>query len=57
MQDYQERFNNPYTAARRGLIDDVIEPSQTRRTLIHALELTLSKREHHLPRKHGIAPM
>ena len=57
VQDYQERFNNPYTAARRGLIDDVIEPSQTRRTLIHALELTLSKREHHLPRKHGIAPM
>jgi propionyl-CoA carboxylase beta chain len=57
VQDYQERFNNPYTAARRGLIDDVIEPSQTRRTLIRALELTLSKREHHLPRKHGIAPM
>lgn len=57
VQEYQQRFNNPYTAAARGLIDDVIEPGQTRRTLIRALELTLSKRERHLPRKHGIAPM
>ncbi len=57
IQDYQKRFNNPYAAAARGLIDDIIEPSQTRRTLIRALELTLSKREHHLPRKHGISPM
>ena len=41
----------------RGLIDDVIEPRDTRRVLIRALELTLSKRERHLPKKHGIAPM
>jgi propionyl-CoA carboxylase beta chain len=55
--DYEEKFNNPYVAAARGLIDDVIEPRDTRRVLICALELTLSKRERHLPKKHGIAPM
>ena len=44
-------------AAARGLIDDVIEPRDTRRVLIRALELTLSKREKHVPRKHGISPM
>jgi acetyl-CoA carboxylase carboxyltransferase component len=55
--EYEDRFNNPYVAASRGLIDDVIEPRDTRRVLIRALELTLSKRERHLPRKHGISPM
>jgi propionyl-CoA carboxylase beta chain len=55
--DYEQNFNNPYVAAARGLIDDVIEPRDTRRILIRALELTLSKRERHLPKKHGIAPM
>jgi acetyl-CoA carboxylase carboxyltransferase component len=55
--DYEEKFNNPYVAAARGLIDDVIEPRDTRRVLICALELTLSKREAHVPKKHGISPM
>ena len=55
--DYEEKFNNPYVAAARGLIDDVIEPRDTRRMLICALELTLSKRETHVPKKHGISPM
>jgi propionyl-CoA carboxylase beta chain len=55
--DYEERFNNPYVAASRGLIDDVIEPRDSRRVLIRALELTLSKRERHVPKKHGISPM
>ncbi len=54
--DYEERFNNPYVAAARGLIDDVIEPRDTRRVLIRALELTLSKRERHVSKKHGISP-
>jgi methylmalonyl-CoA decarboxylase subunit alpha len=57
VEDYQRRFNNPYVAAQRGLIDDVIQPRETRRALIKALELTLSKRERHLPKKHGISPM
>ncbi len=55
--DYQARFNNPYVAASRGLIDDVIEPAQTRQVLIRALDLTISKRETHVMRKHGISPM
>lgn len=57
VSDYRTRFNNPYVAASRGLIDDVIAPSETRRVLIRALEFTLSKHERHLPKKHGIAPM
>jgi propionyl-CoA carboxylase beta chain len=55
--DYEARFNNPYMAAARGLIDDVIEPRDTRRVLIRGLELTLSKHERHIPKKHGISPM
>jgi propionyl-CoA carboxylase beta chain len=55
--DYERRFNNPYVAAARGLIDDVIEPQDTRRVLIRALELTLSKWERHTHKKHGLAPM
>jgi len=54
--DYEERFNNPYVCAARGLIDDVIEPRDTRRVLIRALEVTLSKRERHQPKKHGLSP-
>lgn len=57
VQDYQTRFNNPYVTASRGLIDDVIEPRDTRRVLARALEFTLSKREHHVSKKHGISPM
>jgi acetyl-CoA carboxylase carboxyltransferase component len=55
--DYKQRFNNPYVAAGRGLIDDVIEPRDTRRVLIRGLELSLSKWETHTSRKHGISPM
>jgi len=57
VDDYETRFNNPYVTAARGLIDDVIEPRDTRRVLIRSLEFTLSKRERHAPRKHGISPM
>lgn len=56
VSDYEERFNNPYVCAARGLIDDVIEPRDTRRVLIRALEVTLSKRERHTPKKHGLSP-
>jgi propionyl-CoA carboxylase beta chain len=56
MREYETRFNNPYLAAARGLIDDVIEPRDTRRVLIRALALTLNKRENHVARKHSLAP-
>jgi propionyl-CoA carboxylase beta chain len=56
VREYEDRFNNPYVAAARGLVDDVIEPRETRRTLIRGLELTLNKREAHVARKHSLAP-
>ena len=55
--DYRERFANPYTAARQGYIDDVIEPSRTRPRLINALEMLQNKRDHNPPKKHGNMPL
>jgi len=57
IEDYKEQFANPYTAAERGYIDDVIEPRRTRPVLIDALETALSKRERRPPRKHGNIPL
>jgi len=55
--DYKERFANPYTAAERGYVDDVIEPRRTRPVLIDALETSLTKREPRPRRKHGNIPL
>jgi propionyl-CoA carboxylase beta subunit len=55
--DYKERFANPYSAAERGYVDDVIEPRRTRPYLIRALEATLPKREPAPKRKHGNIPL
>src|SRR6266571_2255044 len=55
--DYKERFANPYTAAERGYVDDVIEPRRTRPVLIDALETTLGKAEPRPRRKHGNIPL
>ncbi|MGH2705535.1 MAG: acyl-CoA carboxylase subunit beta [Actinomycetota bacterium] len=55
--DYAERFANPFIAAERGYIDDVIEPAETRPRLIAALEMLLTKRESLPPRKHGNIPL
>jgi propionyl-CoA carboxylase beta chain len=57
IEDYRERFANPYVAAERGYVDDVIEPRRTRPVLIEALETTLTKREQRPPRKHGNIPL
>jgi propionyl-CoA carboxylase beta chain len=54
---YKERFANPYTAAERGYVDDVIEPRRTRPMLIDALEASLTKREPRPHRKHGNIPL
>ena len=56
VDDYEGKFNNPYVAASRGLIDDVIEPRDSRRVLIAALEVSLLKRERHVAKKHGLSP-
>jgi propionyl-CoA carboxylase beta chain len=55
--DYKERFANPYTAAERGYVDDVIEPRRTRPYLIRALEMHLTKSEPRPERKHGNIPL
>jgi propionyl-CoA carboxylase beta chain len=55
--DYKERFANPYTAAERGSVDDVIEPRRTRPVLFSALETALAKREPRPKRKHGNIPL
>jgi propionyl-CoA carboxylase beta chain len=56
-EDYQRRFANPYVAAERGYIDQVIEPRETRPTLVRALKLARSKRQTLPPRKHGNIPL
>ena len=48
---------NPYIAASRGMIDDVIEPGQTRLKVIRALKMLANKRENIPPKKHGSIPL
>jgi acetyl-CoA carboxylase carboxyltransferase component len=55
--DYKAQFANPYTAAERGYVDDVIEPRRTRAVLCDALATALTKREQRPPRKHGNVPL
>jgi propionyl-CoA carboxylase beta chain len=55
--DYREKFANPYVAASRGYIDDVIEPRETRPRLINALEMLSNKRDNNPPKKHGCTPL
>jgi propionyl-CoA carboxylase beta chain len=55
--DYRRRFANPYVAAERGYVDDVIEPRRTRPVLVSALEAALTKREPRPKRKHGNIPL
>ncbi|HLY25097.1 MAG TPA: acyl-CoA carboxylase subunit beta [Aggregatilineales bacterium] len=54
---YREKFANPYVAASRGYIDDVIMPSETRPRLINALEMLANKRDSNPPKKHGNIPL
>ncbi len=55
--DYREQFANPYVAAARGYIDDVIEPHETRPRLIEALKMLQNKRDSNPPKKHGNIPL
>ncbi|MGH9899289.1 MAG: acyl-CoA carboxylase subunit beta, partial [Pyrinomonadaceae bacterium] len=55
--EFEEKFNNPYIAASRGFIDEIIEPAYTRPKLIRALELLKNKRETNPPKKHGNIPL
>ncbi len=55
--EYRETFANPYIAASRGFIDDIIEPRNTRPRLINALQVFTNKRDENLPKKHGNIPL
>src|SRR5213078_829036 len=57
IQDYKAHFANPYSAAERGYIDDVIEPPETRPRLIRALRMLQTKRVEQPKRKHGNIPL
>jgi acetyl-CoA carboxylase carboxyltransferase component len=56
IEEYEDKFSNPYCAAQRGYIDAVIVPSETRPRLIDALEIMCTKRESRPPKKHGNIP-
>ena len=57
ISELEEKFANPYVAAERGFVDEVIEPAQTRPKLIRALTLLENKRDTNPPRKHGNIPL
>ncbi|HBW37200.1 acyl-CoA carboxylase subunit beta [Desulfosporosinus sp. BICA1-9] len=54
--EYREKFANPYIASAKGLIDNVIDPRDTRKTIIQSLDMLKSKRESHPNMKHGNIP-
>jgi acetyl-CoA carboxylase carboxyltransferase component len=55
--EYREKFANPYIAAARGFVDDIIEPRDTRSRLINALGVLQNKRDENPPKKHGNIPL
>jgi acetyl-CoA carboxylase carboxyltransferase component len=55
--EFREKFANPYVAADRGFVDEVIEPRQTRTKIVAGLEMARSKRDKNPPRKHGNIPL
>ena len=57
VQQFRERFANPYSAAERGYVDDVIEPKYTRPRLIRALSMLKTKKDLNPPKKHGNIPL
>jgi propionyl-CoA carboxylase beta chain len=57
VEEFRERFANPYVAAERGYIDAVVRPSETRRRLNAALDMLATKREKNPAKKHGNIPL
>ena len=55
--EFRQTFANPYVAAARGFVDEVIEPRQTRRKIIAGLDMTRTKRDKNPPKKHGNIPL
>jgi propionyl-CoA carboxylase beta chain len=57
IDEYRDKFANPYVAASRGYVDDIIEPKQTRKELIKYLKVLQTKRDKLPPKKHGNIPL
>ena len=57
VDEYRETFSNPYVAAGRRLVDDIIDPAETRKALVEALEALHTKRELRPGKKHGLIPL
>jgi len=57
IEQYRTAFASPYIAAGRRLVDDIIEPANTRKHLAQALEYLQNKRDHRPPKKHGLIPL
>jgi propionyl-CoA carboxylase beta chain len=57
MEEFRDRFANPYVAAERGFVDAVIHPRETRKRVIQALEMLENKRDKNPPKKHGNIPL
>ncbi len=57
IEEYREKFANPYVAAARGMVDDVIDPRETRIKLIQALDMMRNKKETRPAKKHGNIPL
>jgi len=57
VEEFREKFANPYIAAERGFVDEVIDPKYTRRKIISALRMLETKRETNPPKKHGNIPL
>jgi len=57
IEEFRDRFANPYVAAERGFVDAVIRPRDTRKKLIDALEMLGTKRDKNPPKKHGNMPL
>ncbi len=56
VKEYKEKFANPYVAAAKGYVDSVIEPEETRKLLVHAIEVSRNKVDPRPKKKHGIPP-
>jgi propionyl-CoA carboxylase beta chain len=57
VEEFQEKFANPFIAAERGFVDEIIEPKFTRKKLITALRMLDTKRDTNPPKKHGNIPL
>ena len=57
VQEYKEKFMNPYVAASRGFVTEVIKPDETRNRLVAALKMLKNKQVERVPKKHGNIPL